>query len=510
MADESNELSFAEQLRKAAEDITSHTPASYQPSAAPPPVRPRGGQPSAASVPPLPLKKTAPPTPAPAEQAVPVAPPAQHATFPPHPPAPAPAQNATPAVTPVQDHTSGTTAVRRETQQDRHGGQVLDIVDLLEYVVEADGSDLHLSVNAPPLIRVSGGIQAIPGWGRLRNHELKEALYSILEDTQKDHFESEWELDFAYTISNGSRFRGNLMKQQNHVGAVFRVIPQKIKPLSALNMPPIVGSFAHLPRGLVLVTGPTGSGKSTTLAAIIDQINRTRAEHILTVEDPIEFVHQHRSCVVNQREVGRDTKEYNVALKHALRQDPDVILIGEMRDLETISIALTAAETGHLVFATLHTQSAKDTVSRVIDVFPAGQQQQVRSQLAATLRGVVCQTLLKRADGKGRVAATEIMIVNPAIANQIRRDELHTIPQALQTGEGLGMHSLNMNLADLVAEGTITKEEALKKTDDVKDLDNLLAGARGKKRRLQSADDKAFLQGLPLPGPNGEPPRPKG
>ena len=382
------------------------------------------------------------------------------------------------------------------THSNRHGGKELDMHDLLEYVVNSGASDLHLTHNAPPIVRIDGDLEPVPGWARLTGEEIQDAVYKILESEQKDRFDEEKELDFAYTISNGARFRGNLLRQMGHVGAVFRVIPQKILPLSALNLPAIIASFAYLPRGLVLVTGPTGSGKSTTLAAIIDLINRTRQEHILTIEDPIEFVHRHRSCVVNQREVGRDTAQYHIALKHALRQDPDVILIGEMRDLETISIALTAAETGHLIFATLHTQSAKDTVSRIIDVFPAAQQQQVRSQLAATLRGVVCQTLVKRADGKGRIAATEIMIVNHAIANNIRQDKLHTIPSSLQTGEAEGNQTLNMHLTDLILQNTITKDEALKKTEDASELETLLVGGRSSKKTLRNLneDDEDILK----------------
>lgn len=362
----------------------------------------------------------------------------------------------------------------------------LDIITLLNYVVEKGASDLHLSVNAPPLVRIDGNITPIPGWERMTAKSLKEALFSIIHEEQKDVFEETHELDFAYTVSSGARFRGNMMRQRGFVDAVFRVIPQDIKPLSALGMPPILGNFAVMPRGLVLITGPTGSGKSTTLAAIIDQVNRTRQGNIITIEDPIEFVHKHRSCVVRQREVGSDTNSYTVALKHVLRQDPDVILIGEMRDLETISIALTAAETGHLVFATLHTQSAQDTVSRVIDVFPEGQQAQIRSQLAAVLRGVVCQTLVPRAGGKGRIAAVEIMLINPAVATMIRRNETHTIPQALQTGEGMGMQTLNMHLADLVSQGLIERVDADEVSNDIKDLDNLLKGVRGRRRSLQS------------------------
>ena len=399
----------------------------------------------------------------------------------------------------VGEGSYGGSVVEEISPESSRSGKGLEILELLEYVVESGASDLHLSSEAPPIVRVDGDLEPVPGWRRLTGDDIKDAVYKLLESDQKEKFEEEKELDFAYTVSGGARFRGNLMVQSGDVGAVFRVIPQKILPLSALNLPATLGKLAYLPKGLVLVTGPTGSGKSTTLAAIIDQINRTRKDHILTIEDPVEFVHQHRSCVVNQREVGRDTKEYNIALKHALRQDPDVILIGEMRDLETISIALTAAETGHLVFATLHTQSAKDTISRVIDVFPAGQQQQIRSQLASTLQAVVCQTLLKRADGRGRIAATEIMMVNHAIENNIRQDKLHNIPSVLQTTEAEGNQTLNMHLVDLVIANQITREEAFKKTSDPEDLHSLLSGERAKGGKLtQNGEDEAVLKHLNL------------
>jgi twitching motility protein PilT len=369
--------------------------------------------------------------------------------------------------------------VRIESVQARD----LEIEALLRYLVDNGGSDLHLSVGAPPLIRLNGEMKPIPGYSTLDEHTLKVGLYRILTEDQRNRYESEWELDLAYTIRDVSRFRVNIMRQRSYVGAVFRVIPSEIKPLETLGMPTVLYNLAALPRGLVLVTGPTGSGKSTTLASLIDRANRTRSGHIITIEDPIEFLHPHRSSVVNQREVGADTHSFAEALKHVLRQDPDIILIGELRDLETISVALTAAETGHLVFATLHTQSAQDTVNRIIDVFPPGQQQQIRSQLAATLRGVVCQTLVKRADAKGRAAASEIMIVTPAIATMIRRDETHQIHQALQSGAELGMQTLNQHLAELVVKGVIERETAEEVATDVKDLDALVQGKMGKKQR---------------------------
>jgi len=302
--------------------------------------------------------------------------------------------------------------------------------------------------------------------------KVTSALYSILSPKQRAKFEEELELDFAYT-AGGARFRVNYYYQRNSIGGAFRLIPREIKPLKDLGIPETVSQFARLPRGLVLVTGPTGSGKSTTLAALIDLVNRTRADHIVTVEDPIEFLHRHQKSLVNQREVGHDTKSFAAALKHVLRQDPDVILIGELRDLETISVALTAAETGHLVFATLHTQSAAQTIDRVIDVFPPHQQGQVRAQLAATLQGVVCQTLVKKVGG-GRVVATEVMVTTSAVANLIREGKTYQVPSAMQAGRELGMHTMDQHLADLVNAGMITQPAAMEKAQDREDLQQLI------------------------------------
>ena len=335
-----------------------------------------------------------------------------------------------------------------------HAEPEVAIDEVLLYLLEKGGSDLHLSVNSPPMIRVHGELEAVPGYRALTAQQLQESIYSILTDRQKQRFEETKELDLAYEMPGAARFRVNLMQQRGAISAVLRAIPWEILPLDALNMPPILGDFADLPRGLVLVTGPTGSGKSTTLAAIIDKANRTRKGHIITIEDPIEFVHQHRLSVVNQREVGQDTMSFEAALKHALRQDPDIILVGEMRDLETISIALTAAETGHLVFGTLHTSSAATTIDRIIDVFPPSQQQQIRTQLANSVQAIVCQTLCRTSDGKGRVAATEVMVATPAIRNLIREGKLQSIPSALQTGSRFGMHTLNQDLASPGGEGT--------------------------------------------------------
>jgi twitching motility protein PilT len=353
----------------------------------------------------------------------------------------------------------------------------VSIDDVLIYLLEKSGSDLHLSVNAPPMIRVLGEMEPVPGYSALTAHQLQEAVYSILTDRQKQRFEETKELDLAYALPGAARFRVNLMQQRGTMAAVFRSIPWEILPLEALNMPPVVGDLADLPRGLVLVTGPTGSGKTTTLAAIIDKANRTRRGHIVTIEDPIEFVHQHRRCVVNQREVGEDTMSFAAALKHALRQDPDIILVGEMRDLETIGIALTAAETGHLVFGTLHTSSAATTIDRIVDVFPPEQQSQVRTQLAASIQAIICQSLCRTSDGQGRVAATEVLIATPAIRNLIREGKLQSIPSSLQTGSKFGMHTLNQDLADLVKAESITYPTAVEKCSDLGELNQLLGMA---------------------------------
>jgi len=349
-----------------------------------------------------------------------------------------------------------------------------DLILALEEVLRAHASDLHVTVNAVPMIRVDGGLRPIESSGVWDRAKVTSALRSILTPQQVARFDEEHELDLAYTISANARFRVNIYQQRNSMGAAFRLIPTDIKQLSELGVPESVANFATLARGLVLVTGPTGSGKSTTLAALVDLVNRTRADHIVTVEDPIEFLHSNHRSLVNQREVGSDTHSFTAALKHVLRQDPDVILIGELRDLETISIALTAAETGHLVFATLHTQDAAQTIDRVIDVFPPHQQAQVRSQLAATLRGVVCQTLVKRAQGDGRAVATEVLVTTPAIANLIREGKTYQIPSALQAGRSLGMHTLDQHLADLVNTGQITYVAAVEKVHDAAGFDRLI------------------------------------
>lgn len=353
-----------------------------------------------------------------------------------------------------------------------------DLIAALVEVVSQGASDLHVTAGAPPSLRIDGGLRPIEGAAPWMPEKVTSALFSLLLGDQRERFERELELDFAYT-AGGARFRVNYYMQRNSVGAAFRLIPRDIKPLDQLGVPESIGDFANLARGLVLVTGPTGSGKSTTLAALIDLANRTRADHIVTVEDPIEFLHRHQKSLVNQREVGHDTHSFASALKHVLRQDPDIILIGELRDLETISVALTAAETGHLVFATLHTQSAAQTIDRVIDVFPPHQQGQVRAQLAATLQGVVCQTLVKKASGRGRVVATEVLVTTPAIGNLIREGKTYQITSMMQAGRALGMHTMDQHLADLVDSGQITRDAAVEKAQDSESLAQLIQRSDG-------------------------------
>ena len=349
-----------------------------------------------------------------------------------------------------------------------------NLLDALTEVVAQRASDLHLTVNAPPTLRVDGALRPVGDPARWSAEQVTGAILSILSPLQTATFERELELDFAYSLSPTARFRVNVYQQRGDVGAAFRLIPTEIRTLAELSIPDEVARFAQLPRGLVLVTGPTGSGKSTTLAALIDLVNATRTDHIVTVEDPIEFLHSHKKALVNQREVGPDTHSFAAALKHVLRQDPDVILIGELRDLETISVALTAAETGHLVFATVHTQDAPQTIDRVIDVFPPHQQEQVRAQLAATLQGVVCQTLVKKANGRGRVVATEVLVTTPAIANLIREGKTFQIHSMMQAGRDKGMHTLDQHLADLVNAGQITRLAAEERASDTEGLGRLV------------------------------------
>ena len=348
--------------------------------------------------------------------------------------------------------------------------------ELFEQMSQQGASDLHLTSGAPPMIRVHGDVTPLP-YEELNPNSTKQLCYSVLTEQQKKKFEEESELDFSFSVAGLSRFRGNLFLQRGAVGGVFRAIPHTAPPLAKLGLPPAVENLIKLPRGLVLVTGPTGSGKSTTMAAMIDQINETRAEHIITVEDPIEFLHQHKKCIVNQREVFADTHSFGAALKHILRQDPDVVLVGELRDLETIEAALTIAETGHLVFATLHTNSAVQTINRVIDVFPHGQQAQVRAQLSLVLEAVMSQTLLARMDGTGRCMACELMIPNPAIRNLIREEKVHQLYSQMQVGQQKwGMVTMSQSLLDLVSRRLITPEAALEAATEPEELKQMLGG----------------------------------
>jgi twitching motility protein PilT len=340
-------------------------------------------------------------------------------------------------------------------------GELHHLHQMLTALVAAGGSDLHLTVGAPPMIRVHGGLRPLPDYGKLNSSDTAMLAHAAVSAQQWETFQKDQELDFAYSIRSVARFRGNLYAQRNSYGAVFRAIPHTIKPLDELGVPTSVARFAHLARGLVLVTGPTGSGKTTTLASLLDLANRSRSAHIVTIEDPIEFLHPHKRCLVNQREVGTDTESFPQALKHALRQDPDIILVGELRDLETTATALTAAETGHLVLATLHTQSATQTIDRVIDIFPPHQQLQIRAQLAAGLQGVVTQALVPRADGKGRVAVCEILTATPAIRSLIREGKSHQIPSFMQAGGNEGMLAFDQHLAERVREGLVALPQAL-------------------------------------------------
>jgi twitching motility protein PilT len=332
---------------------------------------------------------------------------------------------------------------------------------MLAAMVHAGGSDLHLTVNAPPTIRVDGSLHYLQDYDQLEPVDTEALVRAAVNDEQWHKFHASHELDFAYSIEGVSRFRVNTYFQRGSYGAAFRAIPHTIKPLDVLGVPDQVARFAHMHRGLVLVTGPTGSGKTTTLAAILDLANRTRSSHIVTIEDPIEFLHEHKRCLVNQREVGADTESFSMALKHALRQDPDIILVGELRDLETTSTALTAAETGHLVLATLHTQSASQTIDRIIDIFPPHQQHQVRAQLSTALQGVVTQALAARADMHGRTIITEIMFATPAIRNLIREGKNHQIPSFMQSSGAEGMLSFDQHLAERVRQQVITYEQAI-------------------------------------------------
>lgn len=342
----------------------------------------------------------------------------------------------------------------------------MEILDIMSAAVESKASDIHLVVGKPPMVRIFGHIKPLAKFDPMSAEECKSLIYGMLYQDQIARFEEKLELDFSYNIPGLSRFRVNVMSQKNGIEAVMRLIPTKIPNPKDIRLSDAVMNLTRLPRGLILVTGPTGCGKSTTLAAMLDTVNIERNDHIITIEDPIEFVYDHKNCIVRQREVGLNTHSFSEALKHALRQDPDVILVGEMRDLETISLALTAAETGHLVFATLHTQDAPQTVDRVIDVFPPHQQQQVRVQLAATLKGVICQQLIPKTDTRGRVAAREVMIVTHAISNLIREGKTHQLYSSIETGAKFGMTTLETSLAELVKERQITADAAFSKSNN--------------------------------------------
>jgi twitching motility protein PilT len=353
------------------------------------------------------------------------------------------------------------------------------VPELLSKLLDRHGSDLHLTAGAPPTVRVHGDLERLEEYPPLSPRALQGMVYAILPQKLRERFEQDLELDMSYSLPGRARFRVNVFMQRDALGAVFRVIPFEIKGIDELGLPPVVAELARYQRGFVVVTGPTGSGKSTTLASMVDVVNTERAGHIMTVEDPIEFLHKHKSCIVNQREIGADTHGFGEALKHVLRQDPDVILVGEMRDLETIGTAITAAETGHLVFATLHTQDAPQTIDRIIDVFPPHQQQQVRVQLSTTLQGVVTQQLIPTSDGNGRVAAIEVMVTTPAIRNLIREGKVHQIYSAMQAGGRFGMQTMDMSLAAHVKAGRITQQMAFERCHDPEELTRLVGSTGG-------------------------------
>src|SRR6266487_3048773 len=355
----------------------------------------------------------------------------------------------------------------------------MTLPELLKMTVDLAGSDLHIATDTPPQVRVDGELQRLQLPPMVAS-ETKQLVYSVLTDAQKKRFEEALELDFSFGIKGLARFRCNMFNQRGAVGAVYRLIPENIRSFGELGLPPVLATLAERPRGLVLVTGPTGSGKSTTLAALIDKINTERREHILTIEDPIEYIHQHKGCLVNQREVHSDTLGFSAALRAALREDPDIVLIGELRDLETIESALRIAETGHLTFATLHTNSAASSINRIIDVFPAHQQTQIRTQLSLVLEGVVCQALLPRADGQGRVISLEVLIPTPAIRNLIRDDKVHQIYSSMQTGqEKFGMQTTNQCLASLYMKRLITLEAAMNASSLKDELEQMIARGTG-------------------------------
>jgi len=365
----------------------------------------------------------------------------------------------------------------------------IHIDDLLRLVVERGASDLHLSVGVPPILRVDGQL-APTNFERLTPQDSQRLVYDILTDEQIQRFEQTYELDFSYSLHKVSRFRVNIYRDKGTVAAAFRVIPQRIPTIRELNLPMILEDLARRPRGLILVTGPTGSGKSTTLAAMVNQINSERSVHIITIEDPIEYLHTHKYSVINQRELGSDTKSFSNALRSSLREDPDVILVGEMRDLDTISTAITCAETGHLVLATLHTNNAPQTVDRMVDVFPPEQQEQIRFMLSNNLEAVLCQQLLPRAGVPGRVCAMEIMMATPAIRNLIRESKAHQLPSVIQTSASAGMQTMDQALRDLYQKGLISYDEALTRAMNPDELKNMISTATRPKSQASSPNGK--------------------
>jgi len=370
-----------------------------------------------------------------------------------------------------------------------------DFADILLEVVETGASDLHLTAGSPPMVRVRGQLRPLD-YPPMSPQDTREIVYSILNNEQRKRLETDWQIDLSYAIPSKARFRVNAFHQRASIGAVMRTIPSDIPRLEELGLPPVLLDFTHKPRGFVLVTGPTGSGKSTSLAAMLDRINEERSEHILTIEDPIEFLHRHKQCIVNQRELGTDAMSFAEGLKSALRQDPDVILVGEMRDLETMATALTAAETGHLVFATLHTQDTAQTVDRIVDAFPPSQQHQVRVQLSVSLQGIVTQQLLPTADGRARVAACEVLVPTPGVRNLIREGKTHQIYSALQTGGAHGMQTMDAALVDLVRRGMISMELAERRSSTPDELRRLMVGGQGAPMQMPTMK-------VPTPGNGG-------
>src|SRR5215468_4786485 len=371
----------------------------------------------------------------------------------------------------------------------------LSLSDLLKKMLDLAGSDLHITTNSPPQVRFHGLLQPLD-MPPLTPSETKQLAYSVLTDAQKHRFEETLELDFSFGLKGLARFRGNCFNQRGAVGAVYRVIPFEIKSFQQLALPQVVGKLCEKPRGLILVTGPTGSGKSTTLAAMLDKINTERHDHIITIEDPIEFVHQNKSCLVNQREVHSDTQSFSNALRAALREDPDVVLIGEMRDLETIESALRIAETGHLTFGTLHTNSAASTINRIIDVFPSHQQSQIRAQLSLVLEGIMCQSLLPKSDGKGRAMCMEIMVPNAAVRNLIREDKIHQIYSSMQSGqEKFGMQTFNQSLATAYFQKQISMETAIARSSNVDELTEMINRGASLLSRPTSAGSAGLARG---------------